>query len=75
MGLVSYLCLGVFDDVFNINTGVGIFMQGMMSGVIGIILGLTVLYLIKNEQLLDLIKVISRKFRKKRILAPEQVDL
>lgn len=75
MGLASYLCLGVFDDVFNINTGVGIFMQGMISGVIGIILGLTVLYLIKNEQLLDLIKVINHNFRNKRILAPEQVDL
>lgn len=75
MGSVSYLCLGVFDNVFNINTGVGIFMQGLISGLIGMISGLVVLYLLKNKQLLDLINALSCKFKKKIILAPEQSDL
>jgi len=28
MGLVAYISLGFFDEVFNINTGIGIFLQG-----------------------------------------------
>lgn len=75
MGLVSYLCLGIFDNVFNINTGIGITMQGFLSGIIGMTVGLTVLYLLKNKQLLDLINAVSHKISKKRIIAPELTDL
>ena len=75
VGLVSYFSLGFFDNLFNINTGVGIFMQGFLSGIIGISFGIIVLYLLKNKQLLDLIKTLNQKFWEKRILAPEQGDL
>lgn len=75
MGSVSYFGLGFFDDIFNINTGIGIFMQGLLSGILGISAGLVVLYLLKNKQLLDLIKAISHKFGKKIVVAPEQSDL
>lgn len=75
MGLVAYLSLGVFDGVFNINTGLGIFFQGLISGVLGVLFGLLVLILIKNSQLLDLIKALKNKFWRKQVLAPEQGDL
>lgn len=75
MGSVAYVNLAIFDDVFNINTGVGIFMQGLISGIIGISAGLLVLYYLRNKQLLDLVKAIGNKFWKKRIVAPEQGDL
>lgn len=75
VGAISYLCLGFFDNIFNINTGIGIFMQGLLSGMIGVVAGLSTLYLLKNKQLLDLIKVISHKFSKKIVIAPEQGDL
>lgn len=75
MGSVSYLSLSVFVNVFNINTGVGIFMQGLISGLVGVFSGLAVLYLLKNKQLLDLIKTLSCKIKKKIVLAPEQPDL
>lgn len=75
MGLVSYLMLGIFDNIFDINTGVGIFSQGLISGLIGLTAGLIALYLLKNEELLDLAKALNNKFWKKRILAPEQADL
>lgn len=75
MGLVSYLFLGIFDDIFNINTGVGIFLQGFLSGIIGIASGIIILILIKNKQLLDIIKALKNKFWKKTVVAPEQADL
>lgn len=75
MGVVTYFFLGIFDDIFNLSTGVGIFLQGLFSGTIGIIAGLIVLILLKNKQLLDLFKALRNKFWKKRVVAPEQTDL
>src|SRR3989338_4238594 len=46
MGFVTYRCLSIFDTLFNINTLLGIFLQGFLSGVIGIIYGIMILYLL-----------------------------
>lgn len=75
MGLVSYIFLGVFDGVFNINTGKGIFMQGFLSGILGIISGILVLMILKNKELADLIKALHNKFWRNRVIAPEQGEL
>lgn len=75
MGLVSYIFLGVFDGVFNINTGKGIFMQGFLSGIFGIISGILVLMILKNKELADLIKALHNKFWRNRVIAPEQGEL
>jgi len=75
MGIVSYLLLGVFDGVFNINTGLGIFLQGFISGTIGILSGIFILILLKNKELFDIIHALSNKFWRKNIIAPEQLDL
>ncbi len=75
IGIVSYLSLGIFDDIFNVNTGSGIFLQGFISGIIGILYGVFVLYLIKNKEIRDLLKAIQNKFWKNKIVAPEQTDL
>jgi putative peptidoglycan lipid II flippase len=76
MGSIAYVFLNIFDDVFNITTGWGIFMQGLTSGVIGILSGVLVLYLIKNKEFLSVIRALKNKFwRKKDVLAEEQEDL
>jgi hypothetical protein len=49
MGFVTYSFLAVFDSVFNINTLIGIFMQGLLSGVVGIISAVITLFLLKNN--------------------------
>lgn len=51
MGYVSYVFLDIFDEVFNINTFLGIFGQGFCSGFIGIVSGVAVLVLLKNQEL------------------------
>jgi putative peptidoglycan lipid II flippase len=53
MGFVSYLCLGIFDDVFNINTFFGIFMQGLLSGMIGIAAGVLLLNFLGNKEIAE----------------------
>lgn len=75
MGTVAYFLLDVFDGVFNINTGLGIFLQGFVSGIIGIIFGVIVLVILKNHELLDLIKALKNKFWRNRVIAPEQAEL
>lgn len=75
MGLFAYISLNFFSSIFNLNTFLGIFLQGFISGLIGIGAGVLVLYVFKNQELLDIVKTLSHKFSNKNIIAPEQTDL
>ena len=75
MGLVAYLLLGLFDNVFDINTGIGIFLQGFLSGIIGIASGIGVLIILKNKELMDVFYALKNKFWRNRVVVPEQTDL
>jgi len=75
MGLFAYISLNFFSDIFNLETFWGVFLQGFISGIIGIIFGVLVLLVFKNKELLDIIKVLSHKLSNKGIVAPEQGEL
>lgn len=75
MGMVAYLFLGIFDNIFNLTRFWGIFLQGFISGIIGIIFGLVILYLLKNKELYSLIDTLSHKFNRLKIVSPEQREL
>lgn len=75
MGLVTYLFLGILDNIFDINTGRGIFFQGFISGILGIVSGVFVLTIFKNKEFFDLIKALKNKFWRNRVIVPEQGEL
>lgn len=75
MGIVTYFMLNIFDNIFNTNTGIGIFLQGFFAGLIGLVFLVSNLILFKNKELKNLFTVLSYKFWKKRIIAPEQGEL
>ena len=75
IGLVSYLSLNIFSPIFGTNTFWGVFLQGFISGILGILAGIIVLYLLKNEELKDLIKAFKTKFWRTNIIAPAQEEL
>ncbi len=75
MGFFSYVSLNLFSNIFNLNTFIGIFLQGLISGLIGICSGIIVLYLFKNKEFLDILKTLSHKFSNNRIVVPEQAEL
>ncbi len=75
MGVVTYFLLNIFDDFLTLKTFVGIFLQGFISGTIGIFIGITVLRMFKNEELADLTKALRKKFWKIETLSPEQPSL
>jgi putative peptidoglycan lipid II flippase len=75
MGLVAYIYLGYFDDIFNLSTGRGIFLQGFISGILGILSGIVILYILKNKEFFDIIHALRNKFWRNRVVAPEQGEL
>jgi putative peptidoglycan lipid II flippase len=71
MGTVSYQLLKVFDNIFDINTVVGIFMQGLLSGIGGIIVCVSILALLKNRELHDIVSTLKKKIWKTKIVPPD----
>lgn len=61
-GLVSYLSLNIFDNIFDLDTFIGIFLQGLLSGLVGIAAGTLLLKLLKNKELADLTAALHHKF-------------
>ncbi len=61
MGAVSYLGLNIFDNLFNLNKVWGIFMQGFLSGIIGISAGIVILKLLKNQELEEVWRTLHHK--------------
>lgn len=74
-GFTAFQALHVLDDVFDINTFWGIFAQGFLSGVLGIIAWLLILMILKNQELKEITRAIPHRFWRKRPVAPDQTDL
>ncbi len=75
MGSVSYLSLQFFSNILNLNTFGGIFLQGLLSGIIGILFGVIILIILKNKEFDSLLNSLKHKLKIDTIVAPEQRDL
>ena len=71
MGFVVYISLNYFDDIFNIQTTFGIFLQGFLSGLCGVTSGIIVLILLKNEELLEVWKTLHHKIWRAKVVGPD----
>lgn len=72
MGFVSYGYLNIFNGVFDIDTTLGVFLQGFLSGMIGIIVGSAALVLLKNQEAIDVWKTLHKRIWKtKVVVGPE----
>lgn len=71
-GGVSYYILSILDDVFDINTFFGIFSQGFIAGISGIIVLYILLQFVKSRELKEVSKSIHHKFWKTKAIFPEQ---
>lgn len=72
MGYTTYQMLKVFDDVFDINTTIGIFSQGFYSGIIGIFVGVMVLILMGNQEIKTVGKTLHSRFWKSKVVMVEE---
>lgn len=75
MGFFTYISLNFWSNIFNLSTFWGIFLQGFLSGIIGIGAGILVLFMLKNKELFDIIHAFHNKFWQNKVIAPEQTDL
>jgi len=75
MGFVAYQFLQVFDDVFNLDTFWGIFSQGLLSGMLGIIAGVALLKVLRNKEVSEITRALHTRFWEARPVAPEQEEL
>ncbi|MFA5778349.1 MAG: lipid II flippase MurJ [Candidatus Paceibacterota bacterium] len=75
LGLITYLSLNVLSPVFGTTTFWGVFLQGFISGILGIASAIVVLFLLKSEELDDIIKTLKTKFWRAKIIAPSQEEL
>ena len=75
LGLVTYLSLNIFSPVFGTTTFWGVFLQGLISGILGIVAAVLVLYFLENKELQDLFKTLKTNFWRAKVLAPSQEGL
>lgn len=75
IGIISYVSLNVLSPIFGTNTFWGVFLQGFISGLAGIVCGVFVLYILKNQELRDLLVVFRTKFWKDKVMPPTEERL
>jgi len=71
MGFIAHQMLEILDDVFDIQTFLGIFGQGAVAGVVGIIFGVTTLKLLNSKELEEARKSLHSKFWKTTVISSE----
>jgi putative peptidoglycan lipid II flippase len=75
MATVVYGSLNIFDNIFNLKTFKGIFLQGFLSGLLGSIFIYFVLKIFKNKELLEISSSLRQKFLKPSPVKPELEEL
>jgi putative peptidoglycan lipid II flippase len=60
-GYAAYFSLRFFDDMFNLSTTFGVFLQGLCAGLVGIAGIIIILALLKSEELRDIKEALKHK--------------
>lgn len=63
-GFVAHRALVVFSEVFDLDTFVGIFTQGLLAGIAGIASGVIVLAALQNKEIKEVWRALHHKFWK-----------
>lgn len=72
MGFIAYLSLISLSLILDTSTGLGIFLQGFIAGIIGILAGVGVFSLLRTPELKEVLSIIPRKvFREKNVVLDE----
>ncbi len=69
IGLVSYFSLQITHSWFSMNTTLGVFGHGLVSGLLGIIVGIIFLRVIGNKEMKVFLNVLHQKFWNKKLFA------
>lgn len=75
LGITAYFSLNILSLVFGTTTFFGVFFQGFISGILGIMAAVVVLYLLHSEELKDLAQTLATKFWRAKVIVPSQEGL
>lgn len=75
VGAVAYGMLSIVVYIFDTQTLLGIFLQGAISGLVGIGAGYILLRLLSSEELVEIEAAVSRRFRKASGIMPPEQDV
>lgn len=75
MGVVSYSTLSFFANIFNLDTFWGIFLQGLLAGLAGIVVAVLFLLLRRNQEFMEIWQAIHMRFQWGETVAPEPEHL
>lgn len=71
-GFVTYLALNASQGFLSLHTTFGVFSQGFVSGIIGILVIIAILRAIKNKELNVVADTLHHKFWKEKVVVAEQ---
>lgn len=74
-GLVAYEFLEILGLYLNLNTFMGIFLQGLVAGVAGLLTWWLILELMGNEEIKDVRTALHRKFWKAGVVMPDKEEI
>ncbi|MCK9345034.1 MAG: hypothetical protein M0P64_02830 [Candidatus Pacebacteria bacterium] len=74
-GVVSYEFLEILGLYLNLDTFVGIFSQGLVAGIAGLLTWWLILELMGNEEIRDVREALKRKFWKAPIVMPDKEEI
>jgi len=71
IALVSYISLQLLSGIFDLNTFIGITLQGGISGAVGVLCGLGFLIMIGNNEVSTVLHMSIKKMKQQPIVQPE----
>ncbi|MBI5400495.1 MAG: hypothetical protein HZB12_00025 [Candidatus Yonathbacteria bacterium] len=74
-GIVAYEFLEVLGLYLNLNTFVGIFLQGLVAGIAGLLTWWLILELMGNEEICEVRTALHRKFWKAGVIIPDKEEI
>ena len=73
-GVGAYVALNVLVEGLRTDTFVGIFLQGFIGGVVGIVSAALLLYLVRSPELLEALETFKKRIFKTDIVVPQNID-
>ncbi|MBI5078229.1 MAG: hypothetical protein HZB11_02605 [Candidatus Yonathbacteria bacterium] len=74
-GLVAYEFLEILGLYLNLNTFMGIFLQGLIAGIAGLLTWWLILELMGNEEIREVRTALHRKFWKVAVIIPDKEEI
>ena len=74
-GYATYLALTVFGPMFGLTTLVGVFLQGLCAGAIGIVVWILMLILLKNQEVREVWATLHHKIWGAKVVVPDAEHL